>query len=248
MFPSCGMAFGCKPAVFPQIFSGASQMEYVMDEHQSNAEPNTPGRVGMSPRSVMETGTLASPPTTLPPTALGASPVDDRKGASIRRRSIMVVTAILAIDIAIPHSMAAGPKAAPPSQAPEYLPSISDLMIATIQPRHERLWRTEQDGNWDFAAYEIANLRGAFRRLGNAHPIEQNVSFPEMIASVTEQSFKELNRAVQAKDHAAFAKAYADLTDACNSCHQALNHSAIEIRVPTRTSASDLDTSSKSQD
>jgi hypothetical protein len=186
-----------------------------MDEHQSNAEPNTPGRVGIGPRSVMETGTLASLPTTLPPAALSASPVDDKKGASIRRRSIMVVTAILAIDIAIPHSIAAGPKAAPPSQAPEYLPSISDLMIATIQPRHERLWRAEQDENWDFAAYEIGNLRGAFRRLGDAHPLEQNVSFPEVIASVTELPFKELNSAIQSKDHIAFAKAYADLTDAC---------------------------------
>jgi hypothetical protein len=243
------MAFGRKPAVLPQHLFRASQMEYVMDEHQSNAEPepNTPGKVGIGRRTVMEIGTLASPPTTVPHAALAASPVDDKKGASIRRRSIMVATAILAIDIAIPYSTATEPKAAPPSQAPEYLPSISDLMIATIQPRHERLWRPEQDENWDFAAYEAGNLRGAFRRLGNAHPIEQNVSFPEMIASVTEQSFKELNGAVQAKDHTAFAKAYADLTDTCNSCHQALNHGAVEIRVPTRTSASDLDTSSKSQ-
>jgi len=39
-------------------------------------------------------------------------------------------------------------------------------MIATIQPRHERLWQTEQDGNWEFAAYELGNLHGAFDRLG----------------------------------------------------------------------------------
>ncbi|MGY4330749.1 hypothetical protein ACVWWG_005166 [Bradyrhizobium sp. LB7.2] len=61
-----------------------------------------------------------------------------------------------------------------------------------------------------------------------------------MIASVTEQPFKELNSAIQAKDGTAFAKAYADLTEACNSCHQALNHGVVEIRVPGRTSPSDL--------
>jgi hypothetical protein len=44
-----------------------------------------------------------------------------------------------------------------------------------------------------------------------------------------------------------FAKAYADLTDACNSCHQALNHGVVQIRVPSRTSASDLDTDSASR-
>ena len=45
---------------------------------------------------------------------------------------------------------------------------------------------------------------------------------------------------------AAFDKAYADLTGACNSCHQALNHGVVNIRVPSRTSALDLNTDSTS--
>jgi hypothetical protein len=171
----------------------------------------------------------------------------------IRRRAIVVAglavvaTAMLTISVGTSRGAAAGPEAAPPLHATEYLPSISDLMIATIQPRHERLWRSEQDENWEFAAYELGNLHGAFSRLGNAHPIEHDISFPEMIASVTELPFKELNSAIQSKDHTAFAKAYADLTDACNSCHQALNHGVVEIRVPNRTSASDLNTNGTSR-
>jgi hypothetical protein len=165
-------------------------------------------------------------------------------GTTRVRRPIVVVAiaaaAILATGFAASRGMAAGPEAAPSPQATGYLPSISDLMIATIQPRHERLWRAEQDGNWEFAAYELGNLHGAFGRIGHAHPVTQNISFPEMIASVTEQPFKELGSAIQSKDATAFTKAYADLTDACNSCHQALNHSAVEIVVPSRTSASDM--------
>jgi hypothetical protein len=68
-----------------------------------------------------------------------------------------------------------------------------------------------------------------------------------MIGSVTGQPFKELDGAIRAKDGATFAKAYADLTDACNSCHQALNHGVVEIRVPNRTSVSDLNTNSTSR-
>ena len=164
----------------------------------------------------------------------------------IRRRPFMVAAiaataaAILAICLAASRGVAEGPEATPSPQTTGYLPSISDLMIATIQPRHERLWRAEQDGNWDFAAYELGNLRGAFDRLGRAHPTEHDISFPEMIASVTEQPFKELNSAIQSKNGTAFAKAYADLTAACNSCHQALDHSVVEVRVPRRTPASDL--------
>jgi hypothetical protein len=175
------------------------------------------------------------------------------EAAGIRRRPIWVAAtaiaaaAILATGLATSRSVAAGPEAAPSPQATGYLPSISDLMIATIQPRHERLWRAAQDGNWQFAAYELGNLRGAFDRLGHAHPVEHDISFPEMIASVTEAPFKELNSAIQSKDGTAFTKAYADLTDACNSCHQALNHGVVDIRVPNRASASDLNDDSKSR-
>jgi hypothetical protein len=168
------------------------------------------------------------------------------KTAGSRHRPIAVATiaiaaaAITAIGLATARSVAAGLEAPRSSQATGYLPSISDLMIATIQPRHERLWQSEQDGNWDFAAYELGNLHGAFDRLGLAHPTEHEISFPDMIASVTEQPFKELKSAIQSKDATAFVKAYAGLTDACNSCHQALNHGVVEIRVPNRTLASDL--------
>jgi hypothetical protein len=167
--------------------------------------------------------------------------------ANSRGRPIVAATIAIAAAVAVAiglasHSLAAEPHAVPASHT-EYLPSISDLMIATIQPRHERLWRAEQDGDWEFAAYELGNLGGAFKRLGEAHPTEHDIPFPDMIASVTEQPFNELNRAIRSKDSAGFAKAYADLTDACNSCHQALNHGVVQIRVPSRTSASDLNTS-----
>jgi hypothetical protein len=172
--------------------------------------------------------------------------MDEHKSIVVAGIAVAAI-AILTIGVGASLSMAAEPEGASPAHATGYLPSISDLMIATIQPRHERLWRAEQDENWAFAAYEAGNLRGAFSRLGNAHPIEHGISFPEMIASVTEQPFKELNSAIQSKDHTAFAKAYADLTDACNSCHQALNHGVVEIRVPSQTSASDLSTHSISR-
>jgi hypothetical protein len=175
------------------------------------------------------------------------------EAAGIRRRPIMVAAiaisaaAILAIGLAASPGVAAGPDAVPSPLVTEYLPSISDLMIATIQPRHERLWRAAQDGNWEFAAYELGNLKGAFNRLGHAHPTEHDISFPDMISSVTEQPFKELNSAIRSKDSPAFDKAYADLTDACNSCHQALNHAVVQIRVPSRTSGSDLNTNGASR-
>lgn len=170
----------------------------------------------------------------------GAGPAGSRRHQSWIAVIAIAAAAVVATGVATVRGVAAGPETPPSPQATEYLPSISDLMIATIQPRHERLWQSGRDGNWEFAAYELGNLDGAFHRLGLAHPTEHDIPFPDMITTVTEAPFKELKSAIQSKDTAAFAKAFAGLTNACNSCHQALNHGVVEIRVPSQTSASDL--------
>jgi len=124
---------------------------------------------------------------------------------SARRRSIIFTlfaipaTVILGIALAGSHGDAAAPEASPTSQTAPYLPSISDQMIATIQPRHRRLWQAAQNKDWDFAAYELGNLHGALQRLGQAYPTEHGTSLPDMIASVTEQPFTELKSAISFK-------------------------------------------------
>jgi hypothetical protein len=169
------------------------------------------------------------------------------RACSDRRRSIVFVlfaiplSIMLAVALATSHSRAAEPQAVSPTQATPYLPSVSDLMIATIQPRHRRLWQALQNKDWGFAAYELGNLQGAFRRLGEAHPTENDIPFPEMITSVTDAPLKALAAAIDAKDDTGFSKAYADLTDSCNACHQALGHGVVAIRAPGGKSVSDQD-------
>ena len=131
--------------------------------------------------------------------------------------------------------------ASPPLNTMSYLPSISDFMIATIQPRHVRLWVAARRGDWSFAAYELGNLKGAFDRLGRAHPVEHEIPLQEMISSVTSQPFEDLHKAIESRDRAAFSKAYDDLTSACNACHEATNHGVVVIRAPTDSLISDQD-------
>jgi len=147
--------------------------------------------------------------------------------------SLLAVPVVIVMASGLVTTAKSQAAAAPPRV--DYVPSVSDLMIGTIQPRHERLWQAQQQHSWEFAAYELHNLHGAFERAGRAHPTVENTPFPEVIASVTAQPFAELKSAIEAKDDAAFAKAYAGLTDACNSCHQALNHGVVVIGVPNGT-------------
>src|ERR1700756_2440722 len=114
-------------------------------------------------------------------------------GRWINSFKLLAIGAAMSVCIALAawtQADATGPEAPPLSQTTSYLPSISDFMIATIQPRHIRLWLAAQNKNWDFAAYELGNLKGAFNRLGRAHPTSNDVSLQDMITSVTEQPFE----------------------------------------------------------
>ena len=163
-----------------------------------------------------------------------------RNQRSITSRILLALSGCAALAFWI---QAASAQSAAPAASNEtgYLPSISDFMIETIQPRHVRLWVAARNGDWPFAAYELGNLKGAFDRLGRAHPVEHEIPLQDLISAVTAPPFEDLHKAIQSKDARAFAKAYTDLTAACNACHQATNHGVVVIRAPTDSSISDQD-------
>jgi hypothetical protein len=127
-----------------------------------------------------------------------------------------------------PNSRAATPDATPPT----YRPVTSDLMNAIIQPRHIKLWLAGKARNWTFAEYERHNLQGAFNRMAIAIPDYKGTKVTDMLDAFATQPFDDLEAAIKAKDEARFTKAYGELTDGCNSCHQSTDHAMVVIKVP----------------
>jgi len=119
------------------------------------------------------------------------------------------------------------------SAAP-YHPGLGELMTAFVQPRHIKLGLAGQAENWDYAAYELGELRETFDDIGK-------LDIAPAIASTVTPAIKALDAAIKVRDPAAFAKAYADLTTACNACHQSADHPMIVIQVPTVSAFPDQD-------
>jgi hypothetical protein len=158
------------------------------------------------------------------------------------RRFLAAFSAVIAVSLGLAvwsTAKADDSKPAPSASGTSYLPSTADLMLATIQPRHVKLWMAAQQKNWKLAAYELETLTGAFRRLVVAHSEEDGTPLKEMVESVVQQPFADLEQAIRAKDETQFNKAYGDLTNGCNSCHQALNHGEVVIGMPKDTLFSD---------
>lgn len=119
------------------------------------------------------------------------------------------------------------------AQQDTYRPPLGDIMGA-IQSRHIKLWFAGKLGNWDLATYEVGEIKAS---LENAADLYRGI--PAELITNTADPILAIAEAVQAKDGAAFAKAYSDLTAACNACHQGIGRGFIVIQVPTTSPFSD---------
>jgi hypothetical protein len=132
---------------------------------------------------------------------------------------------------AIPHG----------AESPIYRPSLSDLMTATIQPRHIKLGLAGREKNWPHAAYELGNLKGAFDRTALAWPMYRTTNMADLIEATIKPPMDAVATAIKAGDPGKFDEAYEQLTGTCNACHQSTDHGLVVIRVPKASPYPDQD-------
>lgn len=142
------------------------------------------------------------------------------------------LVAAAAITLGIGASDAPTATAAPKKEPSVYRPVTSDLMNDVIQPRHIKLWLAGKNQNWEFAEYERHNIGGAFARMAAAIPNYKGMSTADLVSSFITPALADLEKAIKAKNEAAFVEAYNGLTTGCNSCHQATQHEIAVIKVP----------------
>ena len=124
------------------------------------------------------------------------------------------------------------PQRGPASSALNYVPGIGDMMNSLVQPRHAKLWLAGHEKNWELAVYAYKEMQQALNTVGTVQPKFRNLTVPEMIELMTGEAMRDLQSAIDARDPKKFAEAFDSLTDGCNSCHTALNHGFIVIKVP----------------
>jgi len=108
-----------------------------------------------------------------------------------------------------------------------YFPHLGDLMN-TMQARHLKLWLAGESNNWPLAAYEIDLMTENFRDIAVLYPHVPVADVEMLIGPI-----KEISESIKAKDAEKFSRTFAELTAACNSCHQAIGREYIVIQIPT---------------
>ena len=150
-----------------------------------------------------------------------------------------VTTIVVAAVAQTPQAPAPTTRGGPASTTLNYVPGVGDLMNLLVQPRHAKLGLAIKAGNWDLAAYYLKELTQAFHTVATVQPKYMKFTVSEAIDSMTGEAMRGLDDAIRAHDPKRAAAAFSDLTDGCNSCHTALDHGFVVIKVPEASSFPD---------
>jgi hypothetical protein len=122
------------------------------------------------------------------------------------------------------------PFAAPPPPMPgepgTYLAPLAEIM-GKIQLRHMKLWEAIKHRNWGLLDYELDRTGESF---ANAVILYRNI--PVEFIAAAGKPLSDMQKAAKAKDSMLLERGYAELTTACNTCHQAAGVGFIIIKAP----------------
>ena len=132
------------------------------------------------------------------------------------------------------------PRAATPVPSPTAIaapaagaPGLGELMLLQ-QMRHAKLWFAGEAGNWKLAAYELDEIKEGFADIARLHPTHKKAPVPidQAIETIMTEPLDQMSKAIQAADRKAFAEAFDNLTQGCNSCHGATDYGFSVLQRP----------------
>ena len=142
----------------------------------------------------------------------------------LRVLALGFATAIAAMTVALGDDVPFATR--PPTGSRHSVAALADIM-GKIQLRHIKLWQAARSKNWELLDYELRQTRESFDTavvLYDSIPIELIVA--------ADKALGKLQQVVKAKDGPGLEPGFADLTAACNSCHQAAQIGFIVIKTP----------------
>jgi len=119
--------------------------------------------------------------------------------------------------------VAAVPLAADLNDVIGVLPKFA-IPMREVGDRYQNMYFAAKGGNWALAFYMSKYMNGAMNPARITKPDEY-----AMWKSFYDDSIGPVNKAIMAKDFAAFDKAYTSALKTCNECHAALGYGFIQV-------------------
>jgi cytochrome c556 len=116
------------------------------------------------------------------------------------------------------------------------------IPMREVGDRFDNMYYAAKGGNWALAAYMSKYMDSAMNPAKVTKPNE----YPAW-TSFYKGAFDPVNKAIAAKDFAAFDKAYATAIDSCNGCHASMGYKFIKVFRPAAATDIHMDYTLKSE-
>jgi hypothetical protein len=116
------------------------------------------------------------------------------------------------------------------------------IPMREVGDRFQNMYFAANNGNWALAAYMSKYMNGAMNPAALTKAAEYKVW-----KGFYENNFAAVNKAIQAKDLAAFNKSYLAVITDCNSCHKAMDYGFIQVVKQTVPADQGIDYMVKSE-
>ncbi|MBR9977432.1 MAG: hypothetical protein KFH87_05035 [Bacteroidetes bacterium] len=101
-----------------------------------------------------------------------------------------------------------------------------DATMMSVSHKYQELYWAGQDKNWDYAAYQIEEMREEIERGIERRP--ERAESAQMIFPALDQ----MEEAITARDAALFDQRFTGLTATCNTCHRQEDMAFIAVAPP----------------
>jgi hypothetical protein len=98
------------------------------------------------------------------------------------------------------------------------------IPMREVGDRFQNMYFAAKDGNWALAAYMSKYMNNSMNPASVTKPAEYKVW-----KSFYDDTFANVNKAIQAKDFKAFDAAYNAVISNCNDCHKAMDYGFIKV-------------------
>ena len=117
-----------------------------------------------------------------------------------------------------------------------YKPGLGEFMSG-IQVHHAKLWFAGFNQNWLLADFEVHEIQESLEDVQKFCSDRPEIKSIRMI----DPAIDSVNKAILRKDLASFRTSFVLLTNTCNNCHKATEHSFNVVIVPTALPVSNQD-------
>ncbi|WP_291850022.1 hypothetical protein [Bradyrhizobium sp.] len=99
--------------------------------------------------------------------------------------------------------------------------------MSAVQFRPMKLWTAGAQKNWQLAGYQLELVRDSL-----TEAVALYTDIPVENITMVDPPIRSIERAIAARNSAAFSRAFAELTTGCNACHQSIGRGFIVMKVP----------------